>query len=64
MKNIKITITDNDKIVIIPIAYDEEKDSMTINELQVEPVPDENEDISKDLVFVISRMILEKLTGI
>lgn len=64
MKNIKITITDNDKIVILPISYDEEKDSMTINELQVEPVPDENEDISKDLVFVISRMILEKLTGI
>ena len=61
MKNIKIAISTPDRAVIIPMEYNDENDEIVINELQVEPIPDKDEDISKDLAFFIVQKILTVL---
>ena len=61
MKNIKIAISTPDRAVIIPMEYNDENDEVVINELQVEPIPDKDEDISKDLAFFIVQKILTVL---
>lgn len=58
MKSIKIAISTPDRAVIIPMEYDDEKDEVVINELQVEPVPQKDENISEDLAFFITQKIL------
>jgi hypothetical protein len=64
MKKIKITINSDDRIIMIPMEYDSEKDSITIDQLQIEPLPDKNEDISKDIVFSITQMIMNVFSQI
>lgn len=59
MKQLKIAISTPDRAIIIPMEYDENKDEITIEELQVEPVPDKNTDVSTDLAFFIAQKILE-----
>ena len=61
MKSIKITINSEDRVVIIPLTYDETTDSAELNEIQIEPIPEEKEDISKDIVMMLSQMILNVL---
>lgn len=61
MKNIKIAVSTPDRAVIIPMEYNDENDEIVINELQVEPIPDKDEDISKDLAFFIVQKILTVL---
>jgi len=61
MKNLKIAISTPDRAIIIPMEYDEEKDIITVNELQVEPVPEKDTDISTDLAFFITQKILKSL---
>ena len=46
------------------MEYDSEKDSITIDQLQIEPLPDKNEDISKDIVFSITQMIMNVFSQI
>lgn len=58
MKKLKIAVSTPDRAIIIPIEYNDEKDEITINEIQVEPMPKENEDISGDLGFFITQKIL------
>ena len=64
MKKVKITINSDDRIIMIPMEYDSEKDSITIDQLQIEPLPDKNEDISKDIVFSITKMIMNVFSQI
>lgn len=61
MKNVKITINSEDRIVVIPITYDESTDSGELNEIQIEPVPDKNEVISNDIVLNIANAIISLL---
>ena len=58
MKKIKIAISTPERAVIIPMDYDEDKDEVVLNEIQVEPVPEKDEDITKDLAFFITQQIL------
>lgn len=58
MKQLKIAISTPDRAIIIPMEYDNEKDEIIIDELQVEPVPEKDMDISTDLAFFIAQKIL------
>ncbi|MBQ8132328.1 MAG: hypothetical protein IJ193_07550 [Bacilli bacterium] len=58
MKQFKIAVSTPDRAIIIPMEYNEEQDTVEIKELQVEPVPDKDEDLSKDPAFVIVQRIL------
>ena len=62
--NIKITINSEDRSVVIPINYDKSTDSMIINELQIDPIPEKSEDISKDVVLGITQMIMNTFNNI
>lgn len=61
---IKITINNTERAVVIPINYDSELDVLDIKELQIDPIPDKNEDISKDVVLGITQMILNTFRNI
>lgn len=61
---IKITINNTERAVVIPINYDSELDVLDIKELQIDPIPDKNEDISKDVVLGITQMILNAFKNI
>ena len=61
MDKIKITINNENRIAIIPMDYDPEKDEAHINEIQIEPIPDKDEDISKDVVLQLTKLILTVL---
>lgn len=58
MKKIKITISNEDRVIIIPMTFDKESDSLEINEIQIEPVPEKDEDISGDIIFNLAQTIL------
>lgn len=64
MKKVKITINSEDRIIIIPMEYDSENDSLTLSEINVEPVPDVLEDVSNDIVFNLAKMIIGTLKEI
>ena len=59
MKQFKIAVSTPDRAIIIPMEYDDQQDVVEIKELQVEPVPDKDEDLSKDLAFFIVQKILK-----
>lgn len=59
MKQFKIAVSTPERAIIIPMEYDDEHDTVEIKELQVEPVPNDEEDISKDPAFFIVQRILE-----
>lgn len=61
MKNLKIAISTPDRAIVVPIEYNDENDELVIKELQVEPVPKKDEDISKDLAFFIAQKVLNSL---
>lgn len=61
MKTIKVTVNSEDRIVIIPIEYDETSDSAELKEVQVEPTPSADEDLSKDIVVTLSMAIINLL---
>ena len=46
------------------MEYNEEPDVDEIKEDQIEPMPDKDEDISKDLVMYISQLILAGLNPV
>lgn len=46
------------------MEYNEETDVVEIKEVQIEPMPDKDEDISKDLVMYISQLILAGLNPV
>lgn len=58
MKKIKIAISTPERAIIIPLEYDTKADEVTISELQVEPIPEKDEDISGDIAFFITQKIL------
>lgn len=64
MQKIKISINGENRVVIIPMEYNEETDVVEIKEVQIEPMPDKNEDLSKDLVMYISQLILAGLNPV
>ena len=64
MQKIKISINGENRVVIIPMEYNEETDVVEIKEVQIEPMPDKDEDISKDLVMYISQLILAGLNPV
>jgi len=59
MKQFKIAVSTPDRAIIIPMEYDDQQDVVEIKELQVEPVPDKDEDLSKDPAFFIVQKILK-----
>ena len=61
MESIKITINGKNRVVVIPLTYDDTTDTAELNEIQIEPMPEEKEDISKDIVMMLSKMILNVL---
>ncbi len=64
MQKVKISINGENRVVIIPMEYNEETDVVEIKEVQIEPMPDKDEDISKDLVMYISQLILAGLNPV
>lgn len=64
MQKVKISINGENRVVIIPMEYNEETDVIEIKEVQIEPMPDKDEDISKDLVMYISQLILAGLNPV
>lgn len=64
MQKIKISINGENRVVIIPMEYNEETDVVEIKEVQIEPMPDKDEDLSKDLVMYISQLILAGLNPV
>ncbi len=59
MKQFKVAVSTPERAIIIPMEYNDEQDTIEIKELQVEPVPDKDEDISKDPAFFIVQKILK-----
>ena len=47
MKHLKIAISTPDRAIVIPLEYNDESDEIVVNELQVEPVPNKDEDIKR-----------------
>lgn len=64
MQKIKISINGENRVVIIPMEYNEETDVVEIREVQIEPMPDKDEDLSKDLVMYVSQLILAGLNPV
>lgn len=61
---VKITINSEDRIIMIPMEYNTEKDTLDFNDIQIEPMPEQNEDISKDVVFNMAQLILSTLKSL
>lgn len=55
---IKITINSEERAVVIPVDYDTVSDELHINEIQMDPIPDKAEDVSKDVVLLITKLIM------
>lgn len=64
MQKLKISINGENRVVIIPMEYNEETDVVEIREVQIEPIPDKDEDLSKDLVMYVSQLILAGLNPV
>lgn len=60
----KITINNKDRAVVIPIEYDPATDSISIQEIQIDPIPNKDEDISKDIVLTITKLIMDMFNNI
>ncbi len=62
--NIKITINSEERSVVIPLIYEKSTDSLNINEIQIDPVPNKDEDISKDVVLNLTQLIMSVFNNI
>ena len=49
---------------MIPMEYDTEKDTLEFNDIQIEPMPEQNENISNDVVFNMAQLILSTLKSL
>ena len=49
------------RIVMIPMNYDEANDVLSFEETQIEPIPEKDEDVSKDLVIQLTMIVLSTL---
>lgn len=56
--NIKITINSEERSVVIPLTYEKSTDSLDIKEIQIDPIPNKDEDISKDIVLNLTQLIM------
>jgi hypothetical protein len=61
---VKITINSEDRIIMIPMEYNTENDTLEFNDIQIEPMPEKNENISKDIVFNMAQLILSTLKSL
>lgn len=61
---VKVTINSEDRIIMIPMEYNTEKDTLEFNDIQIEPMPEQNEDISNDIVFNMAHLILSTLKSL
>ena len=64
MQKLKISINGENRVVIIPMEYNEETDVVEIREVQIEPISVKDEDLSKDLVMFVSQLILAGLNPV
>ena len=64
MKNLKVTINSEDRIVLIPMEYDIETDTLHIKEIQIDPYPDENDNVSSDPVMQLTALIINTLNNL
>lgn len=62
--NIKITINSEERSVVIPLIYEKSTDSLNINEIQIDPIPNKEEDISKDIVLNLTQLIMSVFNNI
>ena len=62
--NIKITINSEERSVVIPLIYEKSTDSLNINEIMIDPIPNKDEDISKDIVLNITQLIMSVFNNI
>ena len=62
--NIKITINSEERSVVIPLIYEKSTDSLNINEVMIDPIPNKDEDISKDIVLSITQLIMSVFNNI
>lgn len=62
--NIKITINSEERSVVIPLIYEKSTDSLNINEIQIDPIPNKDEDISKDIVLNLTQLIISVFNNI
>lgn len=58
MQKVKITINGEDRCVILPMEYSPETDVIELKEVNIEPMPKEDEDVSQDLVLYLTQLIL------
>ena len=62
MEKVKIIISGQSRAFIIPMEYDSEQDILDIKEFQVDPIPEENENLTKDIVINLAEFIVNCLT--
>ena len=61
MADIKITINNKDRIIVIPMNYDVNSDSLEFSEVQIEPEIKKDEDVSKDIIVNLAHAIISML---
>ena len=59
--DVKITINSEERIIMIPMTYDKESDTLSMEEVQIEPTPKDKEDLSKDVVVNLAHAIIGML---
>ena len=62
--NIKITINSEERAVVIPLTYEKSTDSLDIKEIQIDPIPNKDEDITKDIVLNLTQLIMTTFNNI
>lgn len=62
--DIKITINSENRAVVIPMAYDKDADALSFKEVQIDPIPAKDEDITKDVVLNLTHFIITGLRNL
>lgn len=62
--NIKITINSEERSVVIPLTYEKSTDTLDIKEIQIDPIPNKDEDITKDIVLNLTQLIMTTFNNI
>lgn len=61
MEKVKIIINGQKRSFIIPLECDYENDSIELKEFQIDPMPEEGEDINNDIVLDLAEFIVNAL---
>lgn len=61
MEKVKIIINSQHRSIIIPLEYDAETDSAEMKELQIDPIPEKDENIGSDIAFTLAEFIIKGL---